>query len=113
MSTTQQAQQPEDREIHGTADIYSVVSELLARTAPGLSKEELEWFKKSGEIAQASFRNFAAALKAIEQSGAFDSNKTVSRMLFFFSDYVRCLEAMIFVADFADEQLRIRELMEQ
>jgi len=113
MSTKQQTQQPEECEIDAAADIYDVVFELWQRAAPGLTEKELEWFKGGSVSAHASFRNFAAALRVIEQLGAFDCNKNASKMLFFFSDYVHCLEAMVSVADFADGQLCCRHLPEQ
>ena len=120
MNTKHQPQQPKEREIHEIADIYNVVSELWDRAAPELSKDELEWFKQSSETAQVSLRNFAAVLKAIGtnvmcdgKSKAFQCNETVAKMLFVFSDYVRCLEAMVSVGDFADEQLRCGDLLER
>jgi len=113
MSTKHPAQQAKERETHEVADICNVVSELWARAAPELSQDELEWFRKSGETAQASLRNFAAILKAIgknamcdEKSGAFRCNETLAKMLFVFSDYARYLDAMISVADFANDRLQ-------
>ena len=65
-------------------------------------------------------KNFTAILRAIdtnalcdETSGAFKCTGTVSRMLFVFSDYMRYLEAMVLVGDFADERLRYGCLPEQ
>ena len=113
MSTKQQTQQPEERETDAAADIYDVVFDLWKRAAPGLTEKELEWFKGGSVAAHALFRNFAAALRVIEQLGAFDGNENASKMLFFFSDYVHCLEAMISVSDFADGQLCCRHLPEQ
>jgi len=112
MNTRQKA-----HDMPGTTDIYNVVSELWNRAAPGLSQHELEWFKNSTDTAQASLRNFAAILKAIgvnamcdEKSKVFANNETLARMLFVFSDYARYLEAMVFIGDFAEDQLRCGDL---
>ena len=117
MSTNQP---PGRRKLYGAADIVGIVSALWERAAPGMSDEEVEWFKKSTEVANAALKNFTAILRAIdtnalcdETSGAFKCTGTVSRMLFVFSDYVRYLEAMVLVGDFADGQLRYGCLPEQ
>ena len=120
MSKKHQTQQPEGHEIDAVTDIYNVVYELWKRAAPGLSEKELEWFKGGSDTAQVSLRHFAAILKAIgtnmlceERMVLFNDSDFVSRMFFAFSDYARYLEAMVFVADFADGQLRYRQLMER
>ena len=106
------SQQPKNCETHEAVSIHDIISVLWNRATPELSKNELEWFRKSGETAQASLGNFAAVLKAIgtntmrsEQPEAFKSNEAISRMLFFFSDYMRYLETMVSIAGFAGDQL--------
>ena len=97
-------------EMPETTDIYNIVSMLWKRAAPQLSKNELEWFRKSGEAAQVSLGNFATVLNVIGANAmyserAFKSDEAVSRLLFFFSDYVRYLETMVCVASSAGDRL--------
>ena len=108
------------QEIYEPANICSIISELWKRAAPGLSKKELEWFKNSGKAAQISLKDFSSVFKAIgvgvvcdEKMELFSHSDVISRMFVFFSEYARCLEATVFVANAAAEQLCSKHLPEQ
>ena len=113
MCTKQQAQQAEEHEILGAADIYSVVSRLWERAAPGMPEKELEWFKECAGTVVILLNNFADTVGNIgisvgsdKNSEGFSGSPDVSKMLYFFSDYLRCLNAMVYLGKLADEQLR-------
>jgi len=105
--------QAEGKEIHGAPNVHRVVSELWEKAVDRLSKEELEWFAASGNIAEYNLENLADTTERIgimihndsdDNTRCFD-NAAIAILLAVMAESMRNVNALICVCGNANYRL--------